>query len=299
MDNKTLSFEGDSLEEVRRKIREEVPSGYEIVTERVISDGQVHSYLLGADSINRAFELAKEAVLPEGARLLDIKEVCTPAPLRSIDIVIANLTDERSASYGAQRYAQERTKEIFGQHGLVRALRLTREERKGFLGIGKRAFHYEADINREAVVELTFKNKAEITVEIAPTEEAKIGTPRAQKAVSDYRSQQSQKQRSVDLPQKLEADEKERERELEVEASRSQMPRIEAGMTWEEVTRLLGNPLRSISGSEILRTTSTVLVDVDLARVLDDVFYGFEVGGWEFSVRMARGRVVSVKSWHK
>src|SRR3989339_1270476 len=30
------------------------------------------------------------------------------------------------------------------------------------------------------------------------------------------------------------------------------LPKIEVGMTWEEVTKLLGQPIRSISGTEIL-----------------------------------------------
>ena len=153
MKNKVLEIEADSLIEARKKVKTRTPEGLHILSKKILSDGKQKTAKGVAETVEAAFEKARKKV-PADAEIIDEKRRVLPSQkvleVEAFDIEAARTKVELDI---------DKTRRIDD-------LRLKSRGKKGFLGIGKNPDIYEAKVFQHAVVEVVFKRKAKIRVEI-------------------------------------------------------------------------------------------------------------------------------------
>ncbi len=153
MKSKFLEFEADSLKEARKKANAEKPAGLYLVSEEIISDGKRKTAKGGANSEEAAFEKARNEV-PPGSEILDEK-VLVPPSHRTLYVKAFN-----------KAKALTKVKRQVGENQRI-VVRLKTSGEKVFLGLVKRSDIYEAKVFQPPVVEVAFKSKPKIRVEIS------------------------------------------------------------------------------------------------------------------------------------
>lgn len=148
-----IVVESYSLEEAREEVKRRIPSGFHILSERVLADGQPKSVEGVADTLDAATKRARGAV-PPGIESVETKVVHQPATTTSV----VEAFDEATARETAQRR--------LGRTEVLQGLRLESEAKKGFLGIGKRPARYAVDVLQQAVVTVAYDTKAKISVTV-------------------------------------------------------------------------------------------------------------------------------------
>jgi hypothetical protein len=156
MTKHTLEVEAESLDEAWAQISLQVPSGYSVLSENIISDGSPNTVMAVADSIDEALEKAMDKV-PDGAKVLSQKEVALPEQVT----VSVEAYDKAEA--------KRKLKEQKGESAVVRGLRLMAPGKKGFLGIGRRPNQYALDVSIPACVEIEYQGKVKISVTLTFT----------------------------------------------------------------------------------------------------------------------------------
>jgi hypothetical protein len=157
MTERIIEIEAESLEQARERIRSQIPEGFHLLSEKVISDGKPKTVRVVAGTIEEAFAKAQSKV-PNDADVLEKKEIT--APQRKVIII------EAYDGYDARRRAEYQAKSQFGDAATVGSLKLKIAGKKGFLGIGRKPNQYEAEILQPAIVELTYRTKARISARI-------------------------------------------------------------------------------------------------------------------------------------
>jgi hypothetical protein len=148
-----LISEADTLAEARRIANSKTPAGRFIVSERVLGDGLARTVKASGDNVEAAFAEA-ERNRPAGLAEVSRKQV----KAREQRTLTVEAADEASAREGVQR-------------------QLTRQERldtltqvfagtRGFLGIGRKPAQWQAEVRSLVEVEITFKNRAKLAVQI-------------------------------------------------------------------------------------------------------------------------------------
>jgi len=150
MEEKVIEIEADSLEEARRRLQAEIPDGYDLVSEDVISHGKSGTVGKSASTVEEAYAQA-EASLPAGARVQDKKVLAAPAA--SSMSVDAFDRQEACSIVDGKLVAPMVMKDI----------RVVAAGSSGFLGIGKKPTQYEAVIFQPATVELTYSIPARVS----------------------------------------------------------------------------------------------------------------------------------------
>lgn len=149
--------EGDSVDAVREQLKSQVPEGFQIRLEQILSDGKPITVKESADTGEAAFAKA-ESKIPAEAEVISRKEL-TPAKLHTVTIEANNEQDLQSNAK-----FQVRTK--FNNTATVRGYKLSVAGRKGFLGVGAKPNQYEVEILQQAVVEITYKMKVKMSAVI-------------------------------------------------------------------------------------------------------------------------------------
>lgn len=152
-----IEVEAESLDEARKQVESQLPQGFFVCSEKVISDGKPRTEKGIAETIEDAYARA-QSVVPSGATVVETKELARPE--RKVYTVEAY--DEQSAGV--------RAKNKSGGTAIIKAIRLVTSGSKGFLGIGKKPNQYEVEMLHQAVVEITYKTKSKISVQIADKE---------------------------------------------------------------------------------------------------------------------------------
>lgn len=88
------------------------------------------------------------------AQVIEKKEIITPCRRT----VVVEAFDEQKARTQARSQLSETE--------TMNTIRLIASGKKGVLGFGKKPGHYEAEISRQAVVEVTYKEKARVSAKI-------------------------------------------------------------------------------------------------------------------------------------
>jgi hypothetical protein len=158
MNKGIIEIEGESLEEARAQVKAQIPEGFRLLSEEVISDGTHKAVKAMAETIETAFERARREV-PEDADIVRERELTKPEH----KTIIVEAFDEESA----QASAKLEVRNQFSDTGLFKELKLVTPGSKGFLGIGRKPNRYEVKIVQQAVVEVTYKTKAKIAVRLA------------------------------------------------------------------------------------------------------------------------------------
>lgn len=153
MTQQEIEVKASSLEEAREQIKSLIPTGLQLLSETVISDGKPKTTRVVAETTEAALAKAEEGI-PQGAEPMEKKEVADPEH----KVVTVEAFDEQSArdevSSGIPRTAT------------LNSLKLVRPGSKGFLGIGKKPNQYEAQVFHNAVVEVTYKEQARVSARI-------------------------------------------------------------------------------------------------------------------------------------
>jgi hypothetical protein len=152
-DRKPIEVEADTLEEARAQLRSQIPAVCYVLSERVISDGRPQTATAVADTVEAALARA-EGEVPPNATVLDKKQVTLPGQ----KTMRVEAFDEASARALVQSK--------IGDTETVHSVKLTVPGRKGFLGVGKTAHHYEAVVSQRAVAAIIYTQRARVSAEI-------------------------------------------------------------------------------------------------------------------------------------
>jgi len=161
MAEQIIEFEAESLEEAREQLKAKISESFYLLSERIISDGKPKTVKASADTIEAALSKA-QAEVPESAEVIEKKELASPLHKKAI----IKAFDEEAAGANAKLMA---TQEL-GEFGKFRSLQLVTRGSKGFIGIGKKPHQYEAELYREALVEIKYKTKARVSARIIDVE---------------------------------------------------------------------------------------------------------------------------------
>ena len=153
MAKRIIEVDADSLEEARKKAESQVPEDLQIISEEILSDGKPRCITGIADTIEAAFEEA-ESKLPAAVESIDRKQL--NAPVKKVTIVEA--TDEQTA--------RAQVEQSISSSARIESTKLKEIGKKGFLGMGKKPNTYEVQVFERAVVEIKYKKKAKIRVEL-------------------------------------------------------------------------------------------------------------------------------------
>ena len=145
----TIEIEAETIEEARKQIRSQIPTGFQF-SEQVVSYGTQQTVRGIAETIEAAVAKAQKEI-PNSANVTGQKELATPGQ----EVIKIEAFDERGV----------RTN-IENRNAIVKNISSIESGKKGFLGIGKKPNHYEVEVFQQAVVEITYKPLAKISVTI-------------------------------------------------------------------------------------------------------------------------------------
>jgi hypothetical protein len=146
----TIDVEADSLKEAKERVRSLMPEGQEVISEKVVSDGQKKSAESFAETTEKAFAKAQDKI-PGDAVVLEKRVLMTPEERT----VKAEGFDEKSA--------REQVARGLGKSAKIQSINLVAAGKKGFLGIGRKPNQYAAEVFQQAVVKIVYKQKAKIS----------------------------------------------------------------------------------------------------------------------------------------
>lgn len=155
--DKIIDVEASSLEEARKQIRLQLPEGFQVLEERIISDGEPQIARAFGDTTEAAFDEAQRSA-PKGTEILE-KKVISAAEQRTITISV-EATCERSAEAMSVQKAKENSRNRM----TTSSIKLITAGEKGFLGIGRKPNQYKVELleHLPATVEITHRPRARI-----------------------------------------------------------------------------------------------------------------------------------------
>jgi hypothetical protein len=153
----TIEVEGDSLEEVRRQIKLQIPEGSSLISEEIISNGNRSSIRTYGSTTDVAFAKA-ESKLAKNSLIIEKKELSGPQQ----KVVRIKAFEEKVALEEAKKQIGMK----YGASAEVLAVKLLVAGKRGFLGWGKEPNEYEVELLQEAVVEISYRPKVKISVKI-------------------------------------------------------------------------------------------------------------------------------------
>jgi len=163
--DKHLMAKGNSIEETRAIIMEQIPYGMSVISEKVVCDGKPQVLHGEGDSVAIAFQdaLSKKSTDAEVIEQRTLSE----SQIKKISI---EAFDEADAM------RQALTERDLKAGGKVASILMRSKGRTGFLGMGRKPHTYEVEIRKPARVEITVKPQVVV--------KATVGLSRIQKAVS-------------------------------------------------------------------------------------------------------------------
>jgi len=177
---KTIEVGANSLDEARDELKSQLPEGFQIISEQVISDGTLQT-IKGLGSTAEAAFIELQSKVPKGAEIVEKREIWKKelgaSAQKTIKLTVAAL-DEQSARSNAEQSAKERSSNEI----TVRSITLVIGGKKGFLGIGRRPNHYEVELleHLPAAVEITYRPRVKVAARMgraAAAALAEIGAP--------------------------------------------------------------------------------------------------------------------------
>jgi len=153
MTEQIIEAEADSLEEARNQIKSQIPDGLSVLSEKVVSSGDLKTITAVADTVEMAFANAQSKI-PSNANILSKREIL-PSERK---VIAVEAFDEQNARVWIGRNSSKTT--------IIKTLKPIEVGSKGFLGFGKKPNKYEAEVFQQAMVEITYKPKAKISVEV-------------------------------------------------------------------------------------------------------------------------------------
>ncbi|MCD6185318.1 MAG: hypothetical protein J7K84_05940 [Deltaproteobacteria bacterium] len=144
-----------SIDEARKKIKDQTPTGYQVLKEVILEDG-TQTETFNAATIEDATKQARARFNKEA--VLDEKIIGSPDQKH----ITIHAFDKQQAASTAVLEATS----LFGAIGLYRDLKMITAGRKGFFGIGKKPNTYEVELFIKASLQITYKTKVKVRFEI-------------------------------------------------------------------------------------------------------------------------------------
>ena len=200
MEQKIIQVEADSLEEARKLVESQIPSGYRIASEQIISDGK--PIVQDARTIEVEADTLEEAQKMLGAQIFDdlqlVEKVVTsngnPVSVRATgettesafaeaekgipdnaiilekaelapskgEVISLSAQTENDADNEARFEARTR----YGPGVIIKSITAKNSENKGMVGDWKKRKQYEAEVLSPASVQITYKPKAKIVAKV-------------------------------------------------------------------------------------------------------------------------------------
>ena len=160
MNDKIITVEADSLEDVRKMIKSQIPEGFFLFSEEVVSDGNPKTIKALGETIEVAFAEAQKQIQPD-AIILAKREISATEK----KVVIVDGFDELEVSLIARSQARK-----LGYGTILKSTKLVTKGKKGILGVGAKPNQYEIELLKQAIVEVVYKSKAKITAKIEASE---------------------------------------------------------------------------------------------------------------------------------
>lgn len=162
MEDQVLELEGESLEDVRAQAKAKTPPGQRVLSEKVLSDGNIRTVEGLADTAAEAAALARKKVPAEAGIVGEKLKIS--AERKTLEV---EAWDEAGA--------ETKIKAQIPGTNRVESIVQKAAGRKGVLGIGKTPNAYSAAVFQPAVFEVSYKGKARIRVEIGERKYASSG----------------------------------------------------------------------------------------------------------------------------
>jgi len=156
---RVIEVEGASLLEAKMKAKSSVPDGFQIVSEKILSDGMTKFREGVADTVEGAF-MDAESKLPSDVEIVEKEQIVSP--LRKI--VVVEAFDEQAAKAQVRRSFN-----FVGPR--IEGIKLMKMGKKGFFGRGKKLDTYELEVFEPARVKIVYEEKARIQVKVAESPE--------------------------------------------------------------------------------------------------------------------------------
>jgi hypothetical protein len=201
-----IEAEAETLEDAIKKIQSQIPEGFHLLSEQIVSDGKSETEEKSViEVVSRSQEEAKkqaECQIPEGLQLLSeqtlygvtsteraagetteialknaqskIPDYATITEKKIIaeakeEMIVVRGLDDASVMSNAKFEAHQQ----FGDSALVLDISLVRYGGKGFLGTGKKENQYEAKILCPSIVEITYDCPNKYSFEFGRAKETK------------------------------------------------------------------------------------------------------------------------------
>ena len=152
MTERTIEVEADSIDEARKRVKSQIPQGLQIVTEEILSDGVTRSVKGVADTPDAASREA-ESKLPAEAEVVERR---VQQAVRQV--VTVDAFDEATARINVEQGLTPPAR--------VEEVALKKPGKKGIFGMGKKPNTYDVHVVQPAIVEIKYKTKALIRVEL-------------------------------------------------------------------------------------------------------------------------------------
>jgi hypothetical protein len=149
-----LEIEADTLEDARAEIAAQMPRGFALKSEAIVSSGTPETTEARAETADEAFKKAERAI-PRNAKILERAVVSEPQ--MRVSMVDGFDVDAAKAQASDALAADETIKNVS----------LASTGRKGVFGIGRTPNQYEVRIARQAHVRITHRQKVRLDAEIA------------------------------------------------------------------------------------------------------------------------------------
>lgn len=175
---RTIDVEADSLEEARLQLKSRIPRGLQLLSQKIISNGEPIRIEGVAETVEKAFQEASIG-LPSSANIIEKKVLIAPestvvvvGSFREDDAKMsAKYTGEESALGKLHAVVDEKrylalARKLSGRFVQVRATTLSKTGNKGLFGIGKTPDSYEVQLAQQAVVEIHCRKKAIIRASV-------------------------------------------------------------------------------------------------------------------------------------
>jgi hypothetical protein len=158
----------DSLEEAKEQLESQIPEGFDVVSQEIVSQGKRRTVKASGDTLETALAKAQRQV-PSEAQVVEKREI--PPEQKPIERVVEAF-DEVSAKVATGIVPTNRL--------TIKGVRLLAEGSKGFLGIGRKPNQYAVELVEHvpATVEITYKTPASIAAKIRKLEAGEIACPR-------------------------------------------------------------------------------------------------------------------------
>ncbi|MHB8136148.1 MAG: hypothetical protein ACYDH1_18220 [Anaerolineaceae bacterium] len=150
MTEETIAIIANSLPEARIKIKAQIPAGLDLISEKVISEGGIKEINMFGESTQAAFAEA-ESKIPDYAEALSKMEIRESKNYK----IMVEAFDEAEA----KKEAEELTKK---SSEVLKGIRMVTPGKSGLFGMGKKPNQYEVEILQKALVEVKYKQRAEV-----------------------------------------------------------------------------------------------------------------------------------------